>query len=300
MRIRERIKRDYGDKEDDEMESARERSVEDDDEDSAYQDDEAGGGFVPGEAHDAAEEREVTRAQLPSATAKQVAALLPPEPVYAEIVVVESPHEPPRQVAAHMGPLAEPEERGEQEAGGFVVDDEELEEPGGFFADNEDHDGGGFMLEEDDTATSPPPPQPNHRAPPLTELFSKPPASNNNVAGGFLPNEPAPVQELQNKSAEAQTSRAPPLTALLSRPPPSISNDSGGGFLPRSSHGTTQTTTANTQCSPDEKVHITDQTRNDTAKAQEEDGGVDSDVSMLSHDPDEDEAEPEWLVDSLS
>ena len=297
LRIRERIERDYGDKAE-ESELDQQRSMDDDDEESTYHDEETGGGFVAGEIQDPAEEREVVRAQLPSATAKQVAALLPPEPVYAEIVVVESPHEPLRQIAAHKGPLTEHEERGGQEAGGFVVDDEELEEPGGFLADDEDHDGGGFMLEEDHTATSPP--QPDHRIPPLTELFSKPPASNNDIAGGFLPNEPPPVQEVQDKSEETQTQRAPPLTALLSRPPPSSSNRTGGGFLPKSPQGATQTTTANTESPPDEQVHTTDQRTNDAAKAQEEDEGLNSDVSMLSHDPDEDEAEPEWLVDSLS
>ena len=285
LRIRERIERDYGDM-DDETESAREHSVGDDEEDGTYQDNEAGGGFVPGEAHDAAEEREVTRAQLPSATAKQVAALLPPEPVYAEIVVIESPHEPPRPAGPHDGPLAAPEEESEQEAGGFVVDEEQ--EPGGFLADDEDYEGGGFMLEEDHTATSPP--QPNHRPPP---------ASNNDIAGGFLPNEPAPVQEVREKSEEAQTQRAPPLTALLSKPPPSISNDSGGGFLPTSPQRAMQTTKANTGCSRNEQVHTTEQETNNTAAAPEQHESVDSDVSMLSHDPDEDEAEPEWLVDSL-
>ena len=316
LRIRERIERDYGDKDDGEMVGARERSIDDDDDDGTYRDDEAGGGFVPGEARDTAEEREVIRAQLPSATATQVAALLPLEPVYAEIVVVVSPHISPQPARPQDDPITEPDEQFGQEAGGFMVDNDDAQEPGGFMVNNEEPEAGGFMIDEEEIAE--PPALASVKAPPLTALFSKSPAPLDHAGEGFLPKRtlPAlkddlPVTELQApmgspvKPNEGQAERTPPLTALLSKPS-TLCNDNAGGFLPQSPRPIVEASrTVEDATIPDhlplEPAQTTEQRTNSTAETQNgEEEGADSDASMLSHDPEEDEAEPEWLVDSLT
>ena len=316
LRIRERIERDYGGNEENQMELDRERSIDEEDEDGTYEDAENGGGFVQDEAHDAAEVREAVRAQLPSATAKQVAALLPPEPVCAEIVVVESPHKRSTPTELADDAIVEFGEQEEHEAGGFMVDEDDAQEPDGFMVDDNQNEPGGFVLDEEEE-TPETPVQPSGKAPPLTTLLAKAPAGIDDNAGGFLPGDTSPVLEANSSAVidtasieepdaiqYGQSPRAPPLTALLSKRSTSI-KDTGAGFLPQSPQlsgeiSTVAVASDRQDLSPAGLARATEQEVNTASKTQVQEDGAESDVSMLSHDPDEDEAEPEWLVDSLS
>jgi xeroderma pigmentosum group C-complementing protein len=291
LRVRDRVHRQYGDREDRDGEgrSGADHKAEDDDEDEdeTYQDDsDGGGGFVPeaaeppstGQPPRATTETEET---LPSFLKQPVDKLflLPPEVVRQEVVVVRSPNKLPKP-----GPEPEPktspaeavsEETGEPghhptedvlfgdddvdgQGGGFVVEDEN---EGGGFLPNDAESGGGFVAENDN---------------PLG-------------GGGFVvPEETDPTR------------------------------DGGGGFLVEdgqkrdevadAADAESQTATAGTGQDDPTKEDLVDPTWSTTeapfvavqeahsppAPAPDSPESL-TPTSLLSHDPDEDDAEPEWL-----
>ena len=306
LKVKQQIVKDYGDRVDDEE---GEIDVDNDAEDETYQDDEAGGGFFAeaplGSEND--EEPSVPALVLPGG--KLLPDDLPPAPSYHEIIVVESPHE--IQVAAdrltvHL--------RGHQDHGRSVFGsdnqdlphDEQQSGAGGFPAEDAEEGGGGFMAEDEEEGTNPA--SYNAHSPLGLDVAS---GGFTMEGGGFEVDDEAGVgiggdgvrveeswhdnQHSMNRengpapdeAAQAQmAAQAVPASSIeVSVPPQHLPAElSAGGLDP--------TKSAVPPKGPDIAVSPV------STKSSLLDEATDEEDRM-SHDPEEDEAEPEWLHDSL-
>ncbi|ETN39108.1 uncharacterized protein HMPREF1541_05330 [Cyphellophora europaea CBS 101466] len=292
LRIRERIQREYGNSNDDEIH----------DDVSMYNgsDDEEGGGFVP-EAGDApAEDEQAQSSVVSDVTSKVLLTGLPSEPTYSEVVVTESPHQAPRLPEPSIAYPNQPESdtvssHGQpgHGAGGFFAEDDEL--------------GGGFMPEESDPAV-------------LEDSNIDAVVEQSDPGGGFLVDETSAVTSM----AEPQQSFDKAL-ADLKDPTISLQSPNPEGSLLYPSEAERRLNIAVSRTSPilptlsDRNVNvlqsdytqapvpISSSTESPSTADRATAGRVaangadelDSPTSRLSHDPDEDEMEPEWLLDSL-
>jgi len=263
LRIREKVEREYGDKED------VDRPKSDDDADSTYQDDEdAGGGFMPEsiEADGVATRPHNDDFALPPMP--QLPSGLPDKLAHQRIVVVQSPH----TLSEYEGPVSPASMTASKDTEGDVFGDKQ--EPGGFLGDTdegnqlsaqplcgpcneddeEDDESGGFLHEAREVS-EPAPTEPQ-------ALGLDRAASNGEVdmeRGGFLVED-----EDQAVSDTMATPFRPQPNSVLVGAATADAVDAGSqSESPRSLPG---------------------------------DGNA-SEASLLSHDPDEEDAAPEWLLD---
>lgn len=265
LRIRERVQREYGGGSDEDL-----------DEDATYEasDEDDGGGFVPETAPASGPHPQGGAITGKDALSKLLLKGLPSMPVYREITVVESPHKVP-VLTVRASPV--PRSSGQvqtrigedvmQGGGGFVVEDGE--EAGGFLLgtkapaeSSQDIDnGGGFMVEED------------------------PPKVTSADASQSRPREQFEEAIAHLKRGRSRTPQYAPDEAFLV--PSKLQN---GRAKPPIETGSVAL--AATSSSRSDKPN--------PAGSQGSDPEVTSPGgSMLSHDPEEDDAEPDWLLDSL-
>ena len=293
LRIRERVEQEYGGKEDrDEMQP----DERDDDQDSTYREDaDAGGGFMPDPDQEAVVGDDVPDDIAAAFGSKQLTLPpLPPLPTHHEIVVIESPHKLPKPkvpavpdypaVTMNHGPgdfsttkdeePRQPTHTGSEECdvdsgGGFMPEDDMDSGGGGFFPEDDMESDGGFLPKDDEESHLDTSPEPASAKPIVTPNFHK-----------YLTEH--------------------------SRPPSGVSKSQNydSGMMP--SHETIASD-AQPVPAPEAKKHSSptkgtddDLPEQEPDEEKESDSLVGSDTSMLSHDPAEEDAEPEWLLDSLS
>ena len=303
LRIRDKIEQEYGGKED-----RHEIDVnnEEDDQDSTYQDDEnGGGGFMPGREEAAAVTSDMP---LPDDTTAPVGGKkvalppLPPLPTYHEIVVIESPHRLPKPKVA-----AVPQHTiRAQEAGGFVSENDSEARPtitnayenddelGGGFLPEDDMEtggaGGGFVPEEDDDKS-----KTNEVPSPATSQSVTIPTFEKALTGS---SDTAMTQHNPNGHTTTSSSSVAEPSHIPAFLHPHIQSDISSA----SSHIPPPRT--NTQHPLSHQPKSAKQEEEDSEQQKEIESDADSlrgsDTSLLSHDPAEDDAEPEWLLDSLS
>jgi xeroderma pigmentosum group C-complementing protein len=282
LRIRARIHRDYGGDEEMEVE-----------EDESYKEggDRDGGGFMPDEAELAEQGEDPMEAAVADATSRILLKGLPEEPAQAEIVVVESPHK--MSISTKISPEA-PRSPGNSkdtngnQAGGFFA---ESESGGGFFPVSEA--GGGFLVEDDSK-----------------EMRADLEANTEGTgAGGFIIEDDHTIPDDDDRvSSHAVLDQS--LKQLRDPDPNLKTHDLNGSFFYPSANDkvviVSKTNSSDKPLPVVEEVAPTPTTGRPTEysdamanDAASEAGDQATPTSMLSHDPDEDDLEPEWLVDSL-
>ena len=309
LRIRERIEQEYGSKE---GQDKIEPDEPDDDEDSNYQDDEhTGGGFMPDPDQGAATVTHVPNDIGAAFGGKKLALTpLPPLPTQHEIIVIESPHklpkpkpsavaEPPVEVADHKAggsSLAHDEvaNHGAHTGAGDYTDDN-VDGGGGFMLE-EDMDtggGGGFLPEEDSGDKLDMPLEPSDAKPVLTPDFHR----------YLTDNSSAPLEETAPQSEDQLKSLKMHDASLQ------LSENTAQNMMVQTLKPTTAAETATSTILPPLRANNDlqlgtradgDQDQDLDEKKDSDSLGGGSDTSMLSHDPAEEDAEPEWLLDSLS
>jgi xeroderma pigmentosum group C-complementing protein len=325
LRVRERVHQQYGDNEERSQTSA----AGDDEDDETYEDDPAdhGGGFM----HEAAEpdqpsaKQSATDTEAALAKLKPFEQLLPPEVIHQDVVVVRSPNKLPRpakqeddkQQKGSSMVMADDEEGDSGGGGGFVPEEaDDTEGGGGFLPEDDDAGGGGFIPEVEDAYEG--------NAMAMTGMDVDVDIDIDEVGGGggggFLPDDEA---EGQDESG--------PAPSFHEEDPPGGSNHvdaTAGGFLSGESPTTIETTTnkpkgtttstldqhqpraipANAAAeaakhSPTAAVAANDDPDPGAVAPSDPDPDPDtpqsSETSLLSHDPEEEDAEPEWLLSSL-
>lgn len=291
LRVRERVHREYGDKEGDKNANTIADEDEDEDDESTYQEDEnAGGGFMP----ETSESMDPITEQGPPpsfASLTDIGLLLSPEVVHQDVIIVRSPNGPPRapestsgKTTPHMKRIDGPEEEG----GGFFLDDgsethserhtepragpeigdavendtSEFEAGGGFFPEDEETVGGGGFVPEPDSRTTVVEDHSsslNAEMQAVDEIMAHTSSDGAGIANVAPTNNATKIAPPQDISAHG---------ALLESPTPQITKSEAS---PRPDATTSPPSTASLQ----------------------------SETSLLSHDPDEEDAEPEWLLNSL-
>ncbi|KEF52151.1 uncharacterized protein A1O9_11777 [Exophiala aquamarina CBS 119918] len=288
LRIREKVHREYGTGEEDNH--ANDSADQEEDNESTYQGGEEAGGFMPeaseGPAHAVEKDYSLSFPSL-----KEIGLLLPPAVVHQDVIIVRSPNSLPH--------ASESTARGDSSHTKQV--EGAVEEAGGFFTD----DGRETRLEEDTEM----------HADPETGGAMDNDADESESGGGFLPEdeetlegvgvEPEPDSgtyaiEGPSKSPTAEVRAVDKVTA-----PPS----SDGGVI---ADGASTTYPMEIVFPRDNSVHgglsdsQTPQVTKREAGAQPDatvsppsTASLQSETSLLSHDPDEEDAEPEWLLNSL-
>jgi xeroderma pigmentosum group C-complementing protein len=297
LQIRDRLEQEYGV---DDADTKMKLDHYDSDEGSTYHDDEDdGGGFMP-ERPQIGNETPSRVVPIERAGNKLVLPPLPPLPTYHEIMVVDSPHELPTLISKRDSIPRIAEKKSAGAAGGFVHEDEQdptspigvttIEEPGGFLPelDEDDTGGGGFLPEpdEDDTGgggflvDSDGDNSINIETPMAERSANIEKPRQQSVVISTEPNPNTASEQVQPPSQPQNplpVSAREPGQEPAQEPPPSSQP-----FQP--SHPSSQASHASQPSNPDSN----------------HDSLVGSNTSMLSHDPEEEEAEPEWLLDSLA
>ena len=319
LRVREHVQTQYGDRADG-LEGIGLHAHGENEDDATYQPEDDGGGFMLEVGDPDQSEEEAAHGAIPLPMPDLRPLELPPEVVHQEIVVIRSPHkltQPPAQelagkqvddkeamsstasggrsvLADNTSATAIPGkhdlEADDGSGSGFILEDEDN---GGGFIPEADEGGGGFLPEDED---------------PLAQVrtATADDGSNEEQEGGFLPdmdiqssdsmtidkaitrtvlgNTEHGLRGLKNGSHEANSKQPllPPDIAItqasenttgtepITKDPPSRTADSLVGHLEAGNKGSPASVP-----SP---------------------GSL---LSLLSHDPDEDDAEPEWLLNSL-
>lgn len=356
LRVRERVHRDYGDRE----ENDTPKMTDVDEEGSTYHDDddEYGGGFMP-----ELEEKETgpgshepnTDTTLAMQNLKPIDQLLPDQIVHQAIVVVRSPHklppaenlDPDSKEQAHGTRASEDDgggfiqEMDQHEAGGFIPEDDELE-AGGFLSEvdksqqgssqhpqyptmDDDAEAGGFLPDDVDMPPS---------APRTRQVHTNEDAG---LAAGFLPEDDGSVVQervgttaiirtgqesshsgvaenaaatatatvTSNIRANTEVPEQPLGPELESGPATSNTTDLAGR-----DHSLSDLPVSNPVSDYKAKESPLDPPADLPASSLSQDeqlpppqsspsSSVRSQTSLLSHDPDEEDAEPEWLLNSL-
>jgi xeroderma pigmentosum group C-complementing protein len=312
LRVRERVHRDYGDKD-----VTGPTAVDDDANSDEYED--AGGGFMP-EASESI--GPVTDQAIPPAfpNLRPIGQLLPPEVVHRDVIIVRSPNSLPRELKSTLGKDFPDMDSSKEEAGGFFSESEqetarerdieqqagtviwgamdngnsEFEAGGGFLPEDEETlEGGGFLPDtaDDVNASS----QDQSR-----RVISFNDGNLDDNAGGFMPDSSTTIIGDTSASLSAKVH---PVDDIIAPAPSegdrvaavSATGVAGGIVSSRdiSAHGALlespppQLAPSGTVPQPEAKTSPVS-----TASLQ-------SETSLLSHDPDEEDAEPEWLLNSL-
>ncbi|KIX03682.1 uncharacterized protein Z518_07235 [Rhinocladiella mackenziei CBS 650.93] len=293
LRVRERIHQEYGD-----------RAERDDEDDATYQDDadRSGGGFM-------FDETEKQSTNTPTSPAfpnlKSLDQLLPPEVVHQEIIVISSPNHLPEfpdsdtRASKHANPKNMTDEG---QGGGFIIeDDDKNNDVGGGFVleyDNNpesssgrahtgsdipiDQGGGGLMPKEEDGHEE----DPDHAT--IAETVERD-MGINETAGGFLhddgQSQPSETAPRVHTSEAVENSHAVAATAMASK------HEDGVGTAQPQHHD---------EVLPSKRGDKTTHTENEApSRPPHSPPSLRSETSLLSHDPDEEDAEPEWLLNSL-
>ncbi|KIW14716.1 hypothetical protein PV08_07500 [Exophiala spinifera] len=326
LRVRERVHRDYGNSD----EESGDKADEYDDEDYEEKTEDDGGGFVP----EAAEQGQPS-AKFPGADTEAVLArlkpidqLLPPEVIHQDIVIVRSPHkmaspwseERGNQSRSNAISLSRGEYEGddgdEGQGGGFIVEDEDgANGTESLFEDDDANSGGGFILEDEGelnegTNTNP---QMTLGQPQLHKRRPTPDANASENGGGFLhgdekdtdPTLPYHVvsmdsrQEIHRKTefqqdttgSQQESPVSPSGTATADAADPSMNNTTAEPLREKPEAETEPKALPNPEIlDPEVGTKRIETDSNNSPLSQ---------TSLLSHDPDEEDAEPDWIVDSL-
>ncbi|KAK4948724.1 hypothetical protein LTR10_012729 [Elasticomyces elasticus] len=329
LRVRERVHREYGDKEQDEEDAAEP----DDDDDETYQDDE-GGGFMleevePGEPSGKQPE---SQGQPAFPKLQPLDGLLPPEVVHRDIIVVRSPHKLP-DTAERPNRKAKatdlPQSSGENGARGFLSEAGDNGTGGGFMPEPEAGDdsvgggfmpeagdnygGGGFIPEAEDDGGGFLPDDDEQQEPTTNSVHAHQPtkdaADADEYGGGFLPEDddndeadstPQNQYNTNNQNDEIEDAAggfivedndAPASAAAIQIEPSSpLITKQQASAEDSQVRGPLEVPSTNTLAPPAAKPHINPDLDPATPR---------SETSLLSHDPDEEDAEPEWLLNSL-
>jgi xeroderma pigmentosum group C-complementing protein len=281
LRVREHVQRQYGDQED----GAKTRGAAGDDEDEEHgtyrPDDDDGGGFMLDQVEPDRSDEEAAHGAITSKMPELRPLELPPEAVQQEIIVIRSPHKlPPTSAHGQLGSHVVDDAVLPDTAagGGFIIKDRHspIKAPGKDSTESADQEGGGFIPENEDEGDD----------------FL--PEDEDEGGGGFLPE-------------DEKSDPKPQATATTTSTEPDQTQE--GGFLPEPESDSIDNL-------PDEdaaghtaqEVDAKDQppkTAIDTIPERAETGDKESPTptssqgSLLSHDPEEDDAEPEWLLNSL-
>ncbi|EXJ54544.1 hypothetical protein A1O7_09884 [Cladophialophora yegresii CBS 114405] len=323
MRVRAHVQHQYGDREEGTKGKALLVDDDDDEDDTTYKPEDDGGGFMleegePGESDEGAATA-LTPSKMPSLRPLE----LPPEVVHQEVIVVRSPHklpqppaqEPPMQQSNyqenkpnvadeggfmldnnHPAILApgkvDSEAAANSESGGFIREDEAEDdnEGGGFLLDDEDEASGGFVTETEASKTH--------------TLAS---TTDEERAGGFLP---GPETDAASATANDAGAATGPSTASTTLGSPESNNirheyrDAGDCentevamvYSTEVGPSAAQPPPPPPPANPDEGTLELNQHE---AANGESPASAPTPGSLLSHDPEEDDAEPEWLLNSL-
>lgn len=317
LRVREKVHRDYGDKQDGQHST----NVPNDDDDinpDEYED--AGGGFMP-EASES--NTPVTDQALPPAfsSLRPLDQLLPPEIVHQDVIIVRSPNSLPRELNSALG-NGSPHKGGDsttEEVGGFFTTDEqemapkndteqqvgplvrgamdngntEVEAGGGFLPEDEEVvEGGGFLPDTADDVNAS---SQDHSK----RIISFNSGNLDDNAGGFMPDSttttigdtstsPAKVQSVDETIVLVPSERdrvaTVSATSVASERPSPRASSAHSTFL---ESPPSQSARSGTAAQPEVKA------------SPDSTPSLQSETSLLSHDPDEEDAEPEWLLNSL-
>jgi xeroderma pigmentosum group C-complementing protein len=249
LRIKDHVKREYGDREMDTRDG--------EDEDGTFRPEEDGGGFMlDPEEIDKSDDNEDPPMPGPAQVPDLRPLELPVEMDYQEIVVIRSPHklpEMPSRITQKQDLIPEgrfPSTHGinvndaEAEGGGFIIDEGAEEPAGGFLIE----EGGGKRSVTDEEAGD---------------------------GGGFIP-------DTDGQDLEATQKNPTPLPLM------------SGALAPEDEH------LSHGRASADETTSG-NQVREEAAQKiwVSSPDSAQTPTSLLSHDPEEDDAEPEWLLNSL-
>ncbi|KAL2421967.1 DNA repair protein rhp41 [Exophiala dermatitidis] len=298
LRVRERVHREYGDREEDEEGGSRVVQNDDDDDDSTYEDDgfeEPGGGFM-------LEQEETPQGHvnqttdwddaLPKLNLKPTDQLLPPEVVRQTVVIVRSPHKLPAPANPDHVERGRTEAADGDQGGGFIHEESEHEtvtQEGGFIHEDDDaemaNQGGGFIQEDNDDAGG------------GGGFFSEDEMEvDDNVSAGVNVESRTQPQQAQsdhdNQSNQGQDNgdahESPDKDMAMSSV--SASADQPVSQTQRRTSAADPSTSPSQTPSPAEGRPLPNSTSTPS---------LHSETSLLSHDPDEEDAEPEWLLNSL-
>lgn len=317
LRVRERVHQQYGDREEGEPSG----NNYPDDDDYIEEDEEYGGGFMREETGaDMPNEQEATKEVPPViATLKPLEHALPPEVVHQKIIVVRSPNEfskPPAPEPSGSDVKAATAEH--EAAGGFLPDDDEEDsyhQAGGFIPEDEDKDednpgGGGFIPEDEEgpEAGGFIPEDGNDEETPTHYPVGRNQISIGIVGGGGAENATA-GDTTRNIRGEAQADpELPPPpppqlevepAAAMSRVPVVETHDIAGGGstdVERDDQSHEALTGGGGERNPPGAASAS---ASAAASRPHSYSPSNSPTSLLSHDPDEEDAEPEWLLNSL-
>ncbi|ETI20362.1 hypothetical protein G647_08397 [Cladophialophora carrionii CBS 160.54] len=322
LRVREHVQHQYGDRE--EGTKGKGLLVDDDDEDDiTYRPEDDGGGFMLEGAEPDESDEGATTALTPSKMPNLRPLELPPEVVHQEVIVVRSPHKLP-QPPAQEPPMQQSnyqENRSDvADGGGFMFDNnhptilaaeklnsgaaanaesggsgrkdkvEDDNEGGGFLPDDTDEVGGGFVAETE-----------------ASKAHAQASTTGEEQAGGFLLGPETGAASANDAAAAADHATA---SATLGGPESNNmrheyrdagdaeNTEAATGHPTDAGPSTAQSLPRPPPAKPDEGTLNLSLNQNEASH-----GGspvsAPTPGSLLSHDPEEDDAEPEWLLNSL-
>jgi xeroderma pigmentosum group C-complementing protein len=320
LRVREHVQQQYGDRE--EGAKGKRTLVHDDDDnddDVTYRPEDDGGGFMLEEAEPDQSDEDAATVQTPSKMINLRPLELPPEVVHQEIIVVPSPHklpQPPTRQSDYQADVSNTADGGgfifengrstihapgnsppgaaaDQEGGGFLPEDEDGVEGGGFLLDDKDEASGGFVAETEASI-------------PHAQVGT----ACEETAGGFFPETDAD-SGLANDAAAATAGNEAASTAVGS---PGFNTrhkyqDARGRDIGEAATYVLPTDVGASAAEPRQSTPAPalalepDQATLDLSQTEAANRGSPASAptpgSLLSHDPEEDDAEPEWLLNSL-
>lgn len=295
LRVRERVHQQYGDNE----ESQTVAAGDDDEEDETYEGDDAdhGGGFM----HEAAEpgqpsaKQSATDTEAALAKLRPIEQLLPPEVIHQDVVVVRSPNKLPTSAVLEDGKRqkgsslarADYEDGG---GGGFVPEEADDIEGGGFLPEDNDA-GGGFIREAED----------DHKGNPVPGM------DDGEVGGGFLPEESTTTIQTTERPKDSPTLDKPRATPAndaaaehASPADPTVADEPDPSARAAARTALAGEGTGSIQPPSDIEAKSASPPAAESRPQNDPDAETpQSETSLLSHDPDEEDAEPEWLLNSL-
>ncbi|KAI4716682.1 Rad4-domain-containing protein [Aureobasidium sp. EXF-10727] len=222
---------------------------------------------------------------------------------------IPSPRKPPvrrRRMLSESPPASETEhyDPHHEEEGGFPSDNvkESRRLAGGFLADADEF-GGGFLPEEDDAPAA-------HKSDGVVMPTTADSTAIDEAGGGFIPEDEATLEsesglvlEVEEEMSgggflpEADTSEAESIVQPLSNEVRMDAAEQDGGLVAnKQGEGTFDPDEAEDAIDPDEMdFEIKALPREDSTGAHQQAEEEDDHGSLLSHDPEDDDAEPDWL-----
>lgn len=298
LKVRKRVQDAYGQHG---RQAGNDNDADDDDDDPTYQEGDAGGFFVGNAGGEATKESRAEEAAVLAGLKERAPVALPPEVVRQKPVVVRSPHklEEPSHAVDGRATARVPDIDGRQssadvvEAGSFVQEGEDYanlyEAAGGFIVERDGPDGGdgaGGFMPEDDTAGGFV----------LDAVTDEKPASHpDHAVRSDMPKEPArpPVLPRQHPVYAMQDDIA---THSFESTRTEVIDESAFHDVIARQRAENALAGMRVGSSGIENPHLGLDGEEDEQVRERKD---DDEQSMLSHDPDEDDAEPQWLEDAF-